>query len=184
MIPPNSTAGEGVENWRPIPGAHGLYSVSDMGRVRSEQVQNGRAPGRIMRCCPDSKGYLKFHMSLPGGLDRVVRVHHAVASAFLGPRPEGTQINHRSGDKRSNRVSNLEYVTGLENIRHARAAGLYLTNQPRGRRHGMSKLTEDQVRLIRSLSGTATLAELALRFGVAKPTVHHVVTRKTWKHVA
>lgn len=187
MIPATSTAGERgapVERWRPVPGSQGLYSVSDLGRVRSELTQKGRARGRIMRCSPDSKGYLKLHLSLPGGIDRVIKVHCAVALAFLGPRPPGAQINHRSGDKRDNRVSNLEYVTGLENIRHARAAGLFQANQPRGQKHGMSKLTEDQVRQIRALRGTATLAELAQRFGVAKPTVHHVVTRKTWKHVA
>jgi hypothetical protein len=136
-----------------------------------------------MRCGPDSKGYLKFHMSLPGGIDRMITVHRAVALAFLGPRPPGKQINHRSGDKRDNRVVNLEYVTGLQNIRHARAAGLFAANQPRGQRHGMSRLTEDQVRQIRSLQGTTTLVELARRYGVAKQTVHHVVRRRTWQHV-
>jgi hypothetical protein len=42
-------------------------------------------------------------------------VHHLVADAFLGPRPEGKQIRHRDDDSFNNVASNLMYGTPSQN---------------------------------------------------------------------
>ena len=39
--------------------------------------------------------------------------------SFVGPRPEGHEINHIDGVKDNNALSNLEYVTPLQNRHHA-----------------------------------------------------------------
>ncbi len=114
-----------TEQWRAVPGSEGLYSVSTEGRIRSQF--NGRE--RILRCCRDSKGYPQFAMSLPDGRVLRIKVHRAVALAFLGPRPPGAQINHISGDKNDNSVGNLEYVTCRRNVRHAWEKGLRTPEQ-------------------------------------------------------
>lgn len=46
-------------------------------------------------------------------------IHGLVAEAFLGPRPEGYQVDHKDGNRSNNHVSNLEYVTHRENIKRA-----------------------------------------------------------------
>lgn len=51
-------------------------------------------------------------------------VHRIVAHVFLGECPKGKQINHKDGNKLNNHLSNLEYVTQSENIRHAKKNGL------------------------------------------------------------
>src|SRR5690606_32157657 len=41
---------------------------------------------------------------------------HLVAAAFLGPRPEGSEVCHINGDPADNRVENLRYGSRSENV--------------------------------------------------------------------
>jgi len=176
-----------VEEWRPVPGSDGLYSVSNLGRVRSEPVATrrvGRQRGRILKCCRDTKGYRQFQMCLLDGQRIRMKLHRAVALVFLGPRPAGAQINHKSGDKHDNSVANLEYVTCRENIRHGWKLGLYRGDHARGERNRQARLTVGDVRFIRELGPKLGLSQLSHRFGVSKTTIWQVMRRKTWKHVA
>lgn len=51
-------------------------------------------------------------------------VHVLIALAFIGPNPEGKQINHKDGNSENNIPSNLEYVTPSQNTKHAYDTGL------------------------------------------------------------
>jgi hypothetical protein len=57
--------------------------------------------------------------------------------------------------------------------------------QAQGESHGIAKLTEDQVREMRSLWGTGEWRQhaLAKRYGVTRPLVSLVVNHKIWDHV-
>ena len=176
-----------AEEWRMIPGSDGYYSVSSLGRVRSEPVTRrtvGRQRGRILKCYPDNKGYRQFSVCLPGARRKTMKVHRAVALAFMGPRPPGAQINHISGDKNDNSVTNIEYVSCRRNVHHAWELGLRTAEQVQGERHGRSKLTANDVREIRSNHRQTTVKQLAHRFGVTIQCIHAVIKRKTWRHVA
>lgn len=55
----------------------------------------------------------------------------------------------------------------------------------KGRAAKWSLLSADRVRAIRTARAQgALLKDIAARFGVAVPTVHNVITRRTWAHVA
>lgn len=183
----NSNVAESLsETWRPVPGAEGYYSVSNLGRIRSEPIQTswvGRQRGRILKCLRDTKGYLQFCACLPGNHHKTIKVHRAVAMAFLGPRPTGYQINHKSGDKRDNSVNNLEYVTCRENIRHCWQTGLHGTRHCRGEANWRAKLTAEDVQVIRRLHPDVSMSQLAILYGVTKENISSIVRRKTWRHV-
>jgi hypothetical protein len=167
------------EVWKPVPKSDGTvgvayYSVSSYGRVRNDFT------GRILKQVPDkATGYLKVDI---GGRTRAV--HTLVADAFLAPDPARPHVNHRNGVKTDNRAENLERCTQAENNLHAYATGLRVPISLRGGRNGRAKLTEADVREIRSAAGAgAKRAALALRFGVSADHVGGIVARRTWKHV-
>lgn len=114
------------ENWLPIVGYEGLYSVSDFGRVRSEDRMVGqndgslrRWKGRIMKAsCPKITGkgrrYPAVGLYREGVMDKV-RVQYLVMAAFVGPRPPGMEVLHWDDDPNNNALTNLRYGTHAEN---------------------------------------------------------------------
>jgi len=48
-----------------------------------------------------------------------IKLHHAVALAWIGPRPEGCECDHLNGVAADNRADNLEWVMPAENRRRA-----------------------------------------------------------------
>lgn len=160
-----------AEVWRPVAECP-LYEVSDHGRVRRG--------AKVLRTPCGGPGYPLVSLCWDGA-PRKRLVHDLVASAFLGPRPAGAQVNHRDGVKRHNMASNLEYVTPAENMRHAVRTGLH----HRGERTGSARLAEAQVRELRTAAPTthAQRCAFAERFGVAVGTIVDAAIGRTWRHV-
>lgn len=52
-----------------------------------------------------------------------------------------------------------------------------------GESHPQSKLTEGDVKEIRSIGGAVSQRELGIRFGVEQTVISAILLRKTWKHV-
>lgn len=114
------------ERWIPVVGFEDFYSVSDEGRVRSEDrriTQVNRhgeyervMKGRILKPSVDKRsGYALVGLSR-GGVYGSRRVHQLVLEAFVGPQPTGVVTRHLNGDPGDNRLCNLQYGTQSENL--------------------------------------------------------------------
>ena len=118
------------EVWKDVRGYKGFYQVSNLGRVRSldrvvSHKKNGTArhKGRMLRPALNSREYLTLSLH-KGGEMKTAKVHRLVLKAFV-PRVKGkSYCNHKDGDKGNNRVENLEWCTGSENVLHAFRVGL------------------------------------------------------------
>jgi hypothetical protein len=111
-----------MEIWKPIEITKGFIEISNKGRVRSLL----RGTPCILKAQTDKKGYLRVRMTIER--EKItIKVHREVAKAFI-PNPNNLpQVNHKDGDKRNNRVENLEWCTNQENAHHAIANGLWET---------------------------------------------------------
>lgn len=114
------------EEWKDVVGFEGVYSVSNLGRIRRDRGGSGIVTGRIFRNVYDTNGYPIVSLQyIPNNKPRkTYTIHRLVAAAFFGPVPKGLQCNHKDGNKANNRVSNLEYITPRENTLHAIKNGL------------------------------------------------------------
>lgn len=166
------------EIWKPVLGFETSYEVSNEGRLKTIKQGEGARAGRILRPSWNHRGYVQYTLGKYGGRHTA---HLLVLQAFVGPKPDGLEINHINGVKDDNRLENLEYVTKSENNLHlTRVLG-----KRRGESHGNAKITEDDVREIRRLaaSGTSQYA-IARQFGMTRPNIGYIVRRTAWSHVS
>jgi len=163
------------EEWRPVVGYEGVYSVSNHGRVRREAPGRGTWRGRVLRPAQDGNGYLWFALSREGKR-HIVQCHQLVAQAFIGER-RGREVNHKNGVKDDNRPGNLEFATSKQNSQHAVRTGL----SPIGERHPKTVLTNVQVVEIRALRGVKTQRQVAESFGVSRTAINNIWNGHTWR---
>jgi HNH endonuclease/NUMOD4 motif len=187
MADSHDTLRQESEEWRPIPGYEGIFSVSSLGRVR-------RDTGKILTSVLYPKGYLCVCLRREG-IQKNPLVHRLVAAAFLGPCPDGYEVNHLDGAKRNNRADNLEYCTPKQNNQHAARIGLKAKGDrhgsrkhperwARGERNGCAKLTAELVKELRRRHAAGESSRsLAKIYSIAETTVSKVLRGETWKHV-
>lgn len=105
-----------MEIWKTIK-KYPNYEVSTHGRVKK------KSNGRILKATNDSRGYPAVTILDKYG-QHTKNVHRLSAETFI-PNPENKlTVNHKDGDKRNNHISNLEWNTMSENVKHAYDNGL------------------------------------------------------------
>lgn len=169
------------EVWRPVKGYEGRYEVSDQGRVRSffsDYSRNIRRHlPRLLSSKTDRYGYRQVGF-YDHGRRRCHTVHSLVLTAFIGPRPDGFECAHWDGDPSNNVLPNLRWVLPAENAGDKHRHGTTM----RGAYHPQAKLSEDNVRSIRSLysTGRHSQRELASFYDVSRWEIRSILSRRTW----
>jgi hypothetical protein len=107
---------------------------------------------------------------------------------FLGTNKDNQADMHRKGRGiRARGLFNGSYTHPERRARGERHwSRLYPDKMPKGERNSQAKLTDDDVRRIRTLyaSGGITQRQLAVQFGVDQQVIWAIVNRKRWSHVA
>lgn len=132
---------------------------------------------------PDGYGIFWDGTYRRSGAGHYVRVTRWTYQQFVGPIPQGHQLLHRCDNPPCVNLAHLFTGTDADNHADREAKG-------RGRRlhgsdHTGSKLTEEQVRLIRARwdAKQAAGVDLAQEFGVTSAAISRIVNRKTWTHM-
>lgn len=167
-----------TEEWRVIPDPRfDLYEVSNLGRIQRFFCSRGRKGHHVLRQKKTKYGYWDIQL-WKNCVGTYVQVHILVALAFIGPRPEGKQVNHIDRVRSNSRADNLEYLTHLENCQHS------FCNYKRGEANGYSKLTVEIVRAMRNESAQgSSRASIGRKYNVSASCAQSAISRRTWNHV-
>lgn len=98
---------------KPIPGCPGYFADDDGAiwtTLRRRHPKKLRAFDRKRKSLAASP-YLSVNVKHDDGTIRNRYVHHLVALAYKGPRPDGAHVCHGPGGSRDNRPANLRYDT-------------------------------------------------------------------------
>lgn len=110
-----------------IQGYESLYAITEDGKVWSYPKRNGYGEhhGKFI-----SQGFNGnyYHVTLyKEGQGKTFHIHRLLAEHFI-PNPKNLpQVNHKNGIKTDNKIKNLEWVSHLENMKHASENGLFPT---------------------------------------------------------
>lgn len=109
---------------------------------------------------------------------------------FLGTPKDNSQDMARKGRSAAQRYPETTFfATSMDKIKRRRGDDHHSRQTPdvmaRGVQNGNAKLTEDQVRQIRSTyaAGGIGLKNLGAQFGISKKNVQDIVHRRIWRHV-
>jgi hypothetical protein len=165
------------------------YSVSDVGRVRSEdrtvRCKNGkllRLKGMILNPWPNgSSSALAVSLRGSDGVIRTRKVGRLVLESFVGPCPEGLECCHRDDDQTNNSLTNLRWDTPLANAADCIRNGRCRRSSP-AEKNPSSKITTSIARRVRELyaTGAYTQKRLSEDVGLDQVQISSIVRGKTW----
>ena len=102
------------------------YYITEDGDVYSRSYNkrwNINGEFRKMKPQVHTQGYLQVKL-YKDGKGRKFKIHRLVSEIYI-PNPHNyPQVNHIDGKKTNNHVSNLEWCTSSQNIKHAYNTGL------------------------------------------------------------
>lgn len=175
-----------AEIWKYVSNTDKHYSVSNLGRVRSNGVvyiaSNGykdcvfhREP-KILKQTKTNDGYLTVRINRT-----ICLVHRLICREFVDNQCNKPFVNHKDGNKTNNCADNLEWVTAYENNIHAIRTGL----RPSGEKCKNHKLTQAQVNEIRALHKPHTRGfgckTLSKKYGVHHSVIQKILNGEKWK---
>ena len=164
-----------MENWKIIKG-YEKYEVSSIGRIISNNTYCKRKKGRLLTIGHDKDGYCKVSIINKDKIRTTASVHRLVALAFIKNPFNKSQVNHKDGNKKNNKIINLEWATPKENTYHSRIVLKNQTINPN------SKLSFTIAGKIRSEYKPRKISrnKLAKKYNVSKSTIDRVLSNKTW----
>jgi len=152
-------------------------------KINSEGVIRNKITKAVKYLNTTKTGYSEVSAKCKSlGINRnkvLYKVHRLVAKLFI-PNPNNLpEVNHKDGNKKNNCVSNLEWVSRLENMQHASKNNLLKSVE--GSLNPNAKLDEDTVRNIcDDYQNKMTINEVMTKYNITKNIAGKIFYRTSW----
>lgn len=151
------------------------FEVSNLGNVRYFE---SKKPKHVYK---HSRGYIHLQYKV-NGKKKEVKVHRLVATEFCKKLAGCNTVNHINGIKHDNNADNLEWVTQLENMRHAWDNGLI--PKLKGELNGRAVLNEGLVHLIcKDYQNGVRPKDVIDKYNITRNQAIKIKSKLTWKHI-
>lgn len=127
-----------------------------------------------------SVGYGQFYNGT-----RIVGAHRFAWEEVNGPIPDGLWVLHRCDVPLCVRPDHLFLGTASDNTADMVAKGRGRAKGSQGEANPRCRMTADDVLALREAyaAGEGSYRTLAARFGISRPHVSEIVTRRQWTHI-
>ena len=132
--------------------------------------------GRQLKSWDNGRGYLILRIG-----EKTKAVHRLVAEVFLKQIEGLTEVNHKDGDKKNNHVSNLEWCSRGQNIKHAYDNNL---RSAKGENNARALTTEKVVREICVLIVEGVKPSKIRDMGYCYSLVRQIKRKANWKYIS
>jgi len=155
------------------------HGLSEYDRFLKRVVVNGPND-----CWPWTGSVMKagWHGQWRTSAGKIEPTHRGAWRLMKGDIPAGMSVLHKCDNPICCNPSHLFIGTQSDNARDMWDKGRAKPKTNVGSAHGMSKLTEDLVRDIRSSKESGV--DIARRLGLSATTVCDIRKRRTWKHLS
>lgn len=178
-----------IEIWKPVKDYEPYYEVSSNGNIRTIEriitlpTHQYLKKQKLLTQFKDHRGYFQVKLYNGFGKCKSISVHRIVALTFLDNPKKLLEVNHIDLNKCNNHLSNLEWITRSDNIKHC-----YQYRDPKtykGSGNKNSKLKEEQVISIRKeyKNSSITYKQLAVKYNVGTTLIGYIINNKVWNHV-
>ena len=128
----------------------------------------------------NDSGYGQFRC----GNGALLRAHRISYEIHKGAIPDGLIILHKCDNPRCVNPDHLSVGTHADNIHDMDQKGRRINSPHYGESHGMSKLTAELVRQIRSLADSGvSYEEIGRRFAISANHAGRIAKRESWAHI-
>ena len=157
-----------------IKGFEGRYTISNLGIVRSKLTNI------IMKPNITKFGYARVNLRKAKSREyKSYFIHRLVAAHFLANPDNLPEVNHIDCNRLNNVVTNLEWVSKKDNIKHS---FIYGSASHKGLRNPNAKLNKDDIVAIKALHKTNKFynTQIAKIFRVSSSTIDNIINNTTW----